>query len=64
MNDATLQSFRDIAAIMQGSEPQTWQWIGAHMSQRMFNISKQRAKEYARLYGGVASPMDESTVAL
>jgi hypothetical protein len=58
MTDATLQMFREIASIMQGSEPQTWQWIGAHMSQRMFGITEQRAKEYAKLYGGEACRME------
>lgn len=57
MNDAVLQSFRDIAAAMQGDEPQTWQWIGAHMSQRMFEISEQRAKDMAQRHGGTASLM-------
>lgn len=58
MTDATLQSFRDIAATMMGSEPQDWQWVGQWMSQRMFGISQTRAQEYARLYGGTASRME------
>ena len=56
MNDATLQSFRDLAAAMT-TEPQTWQWVGAHMSQRMFGITERRAKDYAARFGGAASPM-------
>jgi len=61
MNTATLQAFRDITAIMQGSEPQTWQWTGTHMSQRMVNISERRATEYARLYGGIAVRMNSQS---
>lgn len=57
MNDATLRAFRDLAAAMHGDEPQTWQWIGPHMSQRMFGISERRAKAYAARYGGEASEM-------
>lgn len=56
MNEATLQAFRDLAASMQ-TEPQDWQWIGPHMSQRMFGISQSRAKEYAARHGGIASPL-------
>ena len=58
MTDATLQAFRDIAAAMQSNEPQDWQWIGRWMSQRMFGITEKRAKEYARLYGGTAKPLE------
>lgn len=53
MNDATLNEFRQIASEM-GIRDEGWQWIGPHMSQRMFGISEARAKEYARLYGGEA----------
>jgi hypothetical protein len=56
MNVAQLQAFRDIAAAMQ-SEPTDWQWIGRHMSQRMFGITERRAKEYAERHGGTAEPM-------
>lgn len=56
MTDATLQAFRDLAAAMQ-TEPTDWQWIGAHMSQRMFGITEARAKHYAEVYGGTASKM-------
>ena len=57
MNDMTLTAFREIAAAMQ-TEPTTWQWIGPHMSQRMFGITEKSAKEYASQYGGVASKME------
>ena len=53
MNAATLDAFRSIHEAMQ-TEPQTWQWIGPHMSQRMFGISESRAKEYAARHGGEA----------
>lgn len=56
MNDATLTHFRAIADAMQ-TEPTTWQWIGAHMSQRMFGITETRAKAYAARHGGVAQEM-------
>lgn len=56
MNDATLSHFRAIADAMQ-TAPATWQWIGKYMSQRMFGITEQRAKEYAARHGGIASPM-------
>ena len=58
MNDAVLQSFRDIAAAMY-PEPHTWQWIGEWGSQRMFGITEARATHYAALYGGTARPMAE-----
>lgn len=57
MNDATLNAFRNIADAMAGPEPRTWEWIGVHMSQRMFRITQTRAEEYARQFGGVARPM-------
>jgi hypothetical protein len=57
MNTSTLEAFRQIADAMAGPEPRTWEWIGAHMSQRMFGISERRAREYARLYGGAAKEM-------
>jgi hypothetical protein len=55
MNEATLNGFRAIAAAMLGKAD--WQWIGPHMSQRMFGISEERAKEYARRFGGEAKQM-------
>lgn len=57
MNEAQLEAFRQIAAAMQGDEPQDWQWIGQWMSQRMFGITEKRAKEYAARHGGTASRM-------
>ncbi len=57
MNDATLQEFRRIAAAM-GCGEQGWQWIGPHMSQRMFGISESRAKDYAQRFGGEAKQME------
>lgn len=62
MNTATLQAFRNIAATMQGDAPQNWQWIGRHISQRMFGISELRAKDFAARFGGVAKQMDASHV--
>jgi hypothetical protein len=58
MNDATLKYFRQLAAAMQ-TEPTDWQWIGPHMSQRMFGITEQRAKEYAARFGGKAEKMTD-----
>lgn len=58
MTNATLQAFRDLAATMQGSEPQDWQWVGRWMSQRMFGVSEARAKDYAARFGGTASRME------
>ena len=57
MNEAVLSGFRQLAAAMAGPEPQNWQWVGKHMSQRMFGISESRAKEYAARHGGVAKVM-------
>jgi hypothetical protein len=51
-----LSTFRAIADAMQ-TEPTDWQWIGPHMSQRMFGITEQRAKAYAERHGGVAAQM-------
>lgn len=57
MNNATLYAFRELAAAMQ-TEPQDWEWVGPHMSQRMFGISQSRAEGYAKSHGGVAKKMD------
>lgn len=57
MNDAALFDFRAIAAQMQAGTPLNWQWIGKHMSQRMFGISEQRARDYAARHGGEAKQM-------
>ena len=59
MNEATLSQFRAIADVLAGPEPQNWQWVGLHMSQRMFGITETRAKAYAARHGGVASKMSE-----
>lgn len=56
MNDATLQAFRSISDAMQTAHAD-WQWIGPHMSQRMFGITEQRARDYAARHGGVAKPL-------
>ena len=56
MNHATLEGFRMIAETMIGQSD--WQWIGQHMSQRMFGITEQRAKDYAVRFGGLAKKMD------
>lgn len=57
MNDAALLAFRAIAAQMQAGTPQNWQWIGKHMSQRMFGISEERARKYVEIFGGEAKRM-------
>lgn len=59
MNDATLQAFREIASAMH-PKPHRWEWIGKHMSQRMFGITEARAKEYAKIYGGEARKMEDT----
>lgn len=58
MIDAQLQAFRQIADAMQ-SKPADWQWIGPHMSQRMFGITQERAEAFAARHGGEAKPMQE-----
>lgn len=60
MNDATLESFRQIAAEMNPA-PHDWQWIGKYASQRMFGITEARAKEYASRHGGEAKKMPETS---
>ena len=55
MTNATLQAFRDIAEQMIGKAD--WQWIGPHMSQRMFGITQERAEGYAKAHGGKAEQM-------
>ena len=56
MTEAQLLAFRAIAEAMQ-PESTDWQWIGPHLSQRMFGITEQRAKAYAERHGGVASKL-------
>ena len=58
MNNAQLEAFRQIATLMQ-AEPANWQWIGPHMSQRMFGITEFRAKQYAARHGGEAKQIPE-----
>lgn len=58
MTDAQLSYFRSLADAMRGGEPDDWQWIGPHMSQRMFGITERRAKEYAARHGGEARKME------
>jgi hypothetical protein len=56
-NQPVLTEFRRIADAMAGA-PRTWQWIGPHMSQRMFGITEARAKAYAQRHGGEARLME------
>jgi len=58
MTDATLSYFRSLADSMRNGEAADWQWIGSHMSQRMFGITEKRAKEYAARHGGEARQME------
>ena len=46
MTDSSLQAFRDIADQMIGKAD--WEWVGPHMSQRMFGITQERAEGYAK----------------
>lgn len=57
MDYATLAQFQAIHAAMQ-VEPCDWQWVGPHMSQRMFGITQTRAQAYAQRHGGEARRMD------
>lgn len=57
MTEAQLQAFRTIAEAM-NTQPTDWQWIGEHMSQRMFGITEARAKAYAERHGGTARKMN------
>jgi len=56
MNNAQLEGLRKIADAMIGKAD--WQWVGPHMSQRMFGITEERAKEYAKAHGGRAEKME------
>jgi hypothetical protein len=58
MTDAALAEFRRLADVLAGPAPQDWQWIGPHMSQRMFGITERRARAYAQRHGGEARRMD------
>lgn len=55
MTNATLDMFRTIAAEMIGKAD--WEWVGPHMSQRMFGITRERAERYAKAHGGTARQM-------
>ena len=55
MTDATLDMFRTIAAEMTGQAD--WEWVGPHMSQRMFGITRERAEAFAKAHGGTARKM-------
>ena len=57
MDEAVLIGFRRLADALAGDEPRNWQWIGPHMSQRMFGITETRAKNYAERHGGIAREM-------
>ena len=57
MHTAQLELFRAIAQAM-NTESTDWQWIGPHMSQRMFGITETRAKAYAERHGGIAKRME------
>lgn len=57
MNYAVLAQFQAYAEAM-NPEPANWQWIGQHMSQRLFGITEKRAKAYATTHGGIASPLE------
>jgi hypothetical protein len=58
MNDAVLNHFRSLADTMAGDQPRDWQWIGPHLSHRIFGITEQRARAYAERHGGTASKME------
>jgi hypothetical protein len=57
MNYAQLRYFESLYEAMQ-TEPHDWEWVGPHMSQRMFGISEKRAKAYAKRHGGAARKME------
>jgi hypothetical protein len=56
MNNTQIDAFRAIASAMSPG-PHDWQWVGKHMSQRMFGITQARAQEYAERFGGCAERM-------
>jgi hypothetical protein len=59
MTNTQLQAFREIAETMIGKAD--WEWIGPHMSQRMFGITQERAEGYAKAHGGTAKKMDRAS---
>jgi hypothetical protein len=56
MTNNQVEAFRTLAAAME-TDPTDWQWIGPHMSQRMFGITQARAESYAKMHGGKAEKM-------
>ena len=60
MTEHELANFRAIAEAMAGPEPRDWQWLGPHMSQRMFGLTRARAEAYAARHGGEARKMEEA----
>jgi hypothetical protein len=58
MTEFQLMQFRAIAEAVAAPQPQDWQWIGQHLSQRMFGITEKRARDYAARHGGEARRMD------
>lgn len=57
-DEALLSYMRQLALEMHEGRA-NWQWIGRHMSQRMFGITEHRAKYYASAFGGEAREMEE-----
>ena len=61
MTGTTLYELRELAEAMRDARdpgPTTWEWIGEHMSQRMFNLTEARATWFATFYGGMAQRME------
>ncbi len=56
MTSTQLEAFRNLAEQMIGTAD--WEWIGPHMSQRMFGITRERAEAYAQRHGGIARQME------
>lgn len=63
MRDEVLSEFRRLADTLAGDEPRDWQWIGPHMSQRMFGITERLAKANEARHGGVARQMSDVVAA-
>ena len=61
MKDAALNNLRQMAQIVCNPHkmPEDWECQGKWMSQRMFGITEQRAKDMASRYGGVARKMTD-----
>ena len=63
ITDGDMDHFRALAeAMREARDPGAtdWEWVGEHMSQRMFSITEARATRYAQTYGGTASRMEKS----